>query len=238
MPDHGFRLERRLEERFGSARFAYSTAYSALRPVGEGWARTRGARPAAIGRREVVYEATPEGVEHFRDWVRAPTSAPVLREELHAKIALCEPRDLPRLIDVVHAEESACVAELDRIRERMVAEQALSGSRTVAEQAWSELMDRGGHTRRSGLLGRADQADGAAARLSGGAAPGQRRERRASAIRTSAGGMSTVRTTRGRRLSELLRLAEVSKSYRRGSQVLHVLREVSLAMRRGRGRSA
>ena len=30
-PDHGFSLERRLEERFAAARFAYSTAYSALR---------------------------------------------------------------------------------------------------------------------------------------------------------------------------------------------------------------
>jgi len=86
---------------------------------------------------------TEKGVEHFRNWVRAPSSAPVSREELHAKIALCEPRDLPRLIDAVHTEELACIAELDRIRERMVAEQRLAAGRTAAEAQWSQLMDRG-----------------------------------------------------------------------------------------------
>jgi DNA-binding PadR family transcriptional regulator len=140
--DHGFSLERRLEERFGSAGFAYSTAYNALhRMEKQGFVRIiRGGSGAA---NEAVYEATPEGIEHFRHWLRAPTSAPLLREELHAKIALCDPRDLPRLIDVVHRQELACTAELDRIRERMVTEQHHDSVRPVAEQDWSMLMDRG-----------------------------------------------------------------------------------------------
>ena len=143
-PDHGFGLERRLKERFGSAGFAYSTAYSALhRMEKDGLVRVLGAEAEPAALREVTYEATPRGVEHFRDWVRGASSAPVLREELHAKIALCEPRDLPRLIDVVHAEELACIAELDRIRERMVAEGRHAAGRTAAETQWSELMDRG-----------------------------------------------------------------------------------------------
>ena len=66
----------------------------------------------------------------------------MLREELHARIALCEPRDLPRLIEVVHVEERACVGELDRIRERMVAEQELNGTRPVIQEPWSALMGR------------------------------------------------------------------------------------------------
>lgn len=141
-PDRGFSLERRLAERFGPARFAYSTAYSALRRLQkDGLVRAVQADPSAAD--EVTYEATPEGVEHFRHWVRAPTSVPVLREELHARIALCEPRDLPCLIDVVHSEELACIAELDRIRERMVAEQRHAVRRPLAQEQWSELMDRG-----------------------------------------------------------------------------------------------
>ncbi len=139
-PDHGFSLERRLEERFGSARFAYSTAYSALRRMEkEGLVRAVGQDPE----REVVYEATQKGVEHFRGWVRSPSSAPVVREELHARIALCEPRDLPRLIDVVHAEELACIAELDRIRLRALAEQRDAARKQLGEEEWSTLMDRG-----------------------------------------------------------------------------------------------
>lgn len=141
-PDRGFNLERRLEERFGSARFAYSTAYNALYRMGEqGLVRVVEAGPAAAPR-EAVYEATPDGVEHFRQWVRASTNAPVLREELHAKIALSEPRDLPRLIDIVHAEELACMSELDRMRARMLAEQQLPAGQSVADEQWSKLMDR------------------------------------------------------------------------------------------------
>ncbi len=141
-PDHGFSLERRLQERFAAARFAYSTAYSALRRLQkDGLVRVVQADETAG--EEITYEATQKGVEHFRAWVRAPSSAPVSREELHAKIALSEPRELPRLIDAVHTEELACIGELDRIRERMVAELRLAAGRTAAEAQWSELMDRG-----------------------------------------------------------------------------------------------
>ncbi|HEV3047056.1 MAG TPA: PadR family transcriptional regulator [Solirubrobacteraceae bacterium] len=140
-PDHRFSLERRLEARFGSAQFSYSTAYSAVRRLEkDGYVRATGAERDG---QAAIYEATPAGVEHFREWVRSSTSAPVAREELHAKIALCEPRDLPRLIDVVHAEELACIAQLDSIRERMLAEQRAGALRPVAEQEWSTLMDRG-----------------------------------------------------------------------------------------------
>jgi DNA-binding PadR family transcriptional regulator len=139
-PAHRFSLERRLEARFGSAQFSYSTAYSAVRRLErDGYVR-------AVGHHEdgqvVIYEATPEGIEHFRDWVRAPTSASIPREELHVKIALSEPRDLPRLIGVLHTEELACIGELDRIRERMVAEQGSTRRRPVSEEDYSALMDR------------------------------------------------------------------------------------------------
>ena len=71
----------------------------------------------------------------------APASALVTREELHAKIALSQPRDLPRLIDVIYAEECACVAELDRIRERAIAEQGSGSPRRLTDEEWSELME-------------------------------------------------------------------------------------------------
>jgi len=143
-PDYGLGLERRLEERFTAARFAYSTAYNALRRLQKaGLVRPAEADPGAAEGGEVFYEATPEGVEHFRGWVRASTGGPIQREELHAKIAMCEPRDLPRLIDVLYAEELACIAELERIRARMVAEQRGVGRRALAEVPWSELMGRG-----------------------------------------------------------------------------------------------
>lgn len=140
-PDHRFSLERRLQARFGSAHFSYSTAYSAVRRLEkDGYVRAIGAERDG---QAVIYEATPSGIDHFRRWVRTSTSASVAREELHAKIALCEPRDLPRLIDVVHTEELACIAELDRVRERMIAEQRSAAVWPLADEQWAKLMDRG-----------------------------------------------------------------------------------------------
>lgn len=137
--DHRFRLQRRLEARFASAHFTHSRTYKAVeRLEKDGYVR---AAAGGQDRRGVVYEATPAGVEHFRAWVCAPTSGLVSREELHAKVSLCQPRDLPRVIDVIYAEECAYAAELERIRERMVAEHGGGAPVALAERDWSELME-------------------------------------------------------------------------------------------------
>lgn len=141
-PDSGFGLERRLEERFGAARFAYSTAYNALyRMEREGLVRVMPSATSNV--REARYEATREGIEHFRAWLRAPGAMPVLREELHAKIALCAPRDLDRLLEMLRDEELACVRELDRIRAAMVTEQPALAGKPPAQRDWGELMALG-----------------------------------------------------------------------------------------------
>jgi DNA-binding PadR family transcriptional regulator len=140
-PDHRFSLERRLQARFGTAQFSPTTAYSAVKRL----EKDRYIRPVGIGQdgRNVIYEPTPAGVEHQRRWVRTPAKAPLLREELYAKIAFCQPRDLPCLIDMVYREEQVCISELDRVGERMIAEQGSAGPRPLAQDDWSELMDRG-----------------------------------------------------------------------------------------------
>jgi DNA-binding PadR family transcriptional regulator len=138
-PDHCFSLEARLRARFASAQFSPTTAYNAVKRL-----EKDGLVCAVDGgpdRPYVVYETTPEGKEHLRKWVRAPTSALVSREELHAKVALCEPRDLPRLIDIIYTEECACAAELDRIRDRIVAEQGSAVRPPLVERDWSELIE-------------------------------------------------------------------------------------------------
>lgn len=141
-PDTGFGLERRLEERFGAARFAYSTAYNALyRMEREGLVQI--ARSASSSVREARYEATEQGVEHFLRWLRSPGAMPVLREELHAKIALSRPRDLPRLIEMVRDEEIACMRELDSIRAAVLGQQRDAGGRSLSERDWPRLMALG-----------------------------------------------------------------------------------------------
>jgi DNA-binding PadR family transcriptional regulator len=137
-PGYGYQLVQRLEERFGSSAFAPSGVYSALdqlsrdelvRAAGEmGAGRARRAAPRTI------YEATEEGVEHFEAWMLGSSPTPPLRDELHMKIALCRPRNLPRLIELVYGQELACMGRLRDLKELSEAE--ARGD----PQEWSRLM--------------------------------------------------------------------------------------------------
>jgi DNA-binding PadR family transcriptional regulator len=137
-PGYGYQLAQRLEERFGSSGFAPSGVYSALdqlsrdefvRAAGElGPGRARRAAPRTI------YEATDEGVDHFEAWMLGSSPAPPLRDELHMKIALCRPRNLPRLIDMVYGQELACMGRLRDLKQ--LCEGDLVGNR----HEWSRLM--------------------------------------------------------------------------------------------------
>jgi DNA-binding PadR family transcriptional regulator len=147
-PANSYQLERRLEIRFGSADFAHGTAYQAvkrlwsqglIRPVGAAGqlpSPPSGARSLPAGSLPAIaYEATPQGVEHFRRWLRASTSMPPVREELLAKIAFCGPADLPRMIEIVRDAEIACTSELKELNERMRSQRGLAG-----DDPWRRLM--------------------------------------------------------------------------------------------------
>jgi DNA-binding PadR family transcriptional regulator len=137
-PGYGYQLAQRLEERFGASGFAPSGVYSALdqlsrdefvRAAGElGPGRARRAAPRTI------YEATDEGVDHFEAWMLGSSPAPPLRDELHMKIALCRPRNLPRLIDMVYGQELACMGRLRDLK------QLCEGDVVGDRQEWSRLM--------------------------------------------------------------------------------------------------
>ena len=137
-PGYGYQLAQRLEERFGASGFAPSGVYSALdqlsrdelvRSAGE-----MGAGPARRAAPRTIYEATAEGVDHFEHWMLASSPTPPLRDDLHMKIALCRPRNVPRLIDMVYGQELACLGRL-RDLNRLAEEDRVRGSRE-----WSILM--------------------------------------------------------------------------------------------------
>ncbi len=137
-PGYGYQLAQRLEERFGASGFAPSGVYSALdqlsrdefvRAAGE-----MGPGPARRAAPRMIYEATEEGIDHFEAWMLGSSPAPPLRDELHMKIALCRPRDLPRLIDMVYGQELACIGRLRDLKQ--LSEREGAGDR----QEWSRLM--------------------------------------------------------------------------------------------------
>ncbi|HYM44806.1 MAG TPA: helix-turn-helix transcriptional regulator [Solirubrobacteraceae bacterium] len=137
-PGYGYQLAQRLEERFGVSGFAPSGVYSALdqlerddyvRSAGE-----LGRGPARRAAPRTIYEATPAGEDHFESWMLASSPTPPLRDDLHMKIALCRPRNVPRLIDMVYGQELACLGRL-RDLNGQVEEDRAGGSRE-----WSGLM--------------------------------------------------------------------------------------------------
>lgn len=124
-PANCYQLDRRLAKRFGSASYTNGTARQAIKRLAEeklvcamgGDQRVVSAN--GLRARATVYEATPLGVDHFEQWMRAAISTPPVREELHAKVALCRPSDLPRMIIVVRKAESVCTGKLQALNMRV-----------------------------------------------------------------------------------------------------------------------
>jgi DNA-binding PadR family transcriptional regulator len=138
-PDSAARLGQRLVERFRSAQFTRSTGHNALsRLARQGLVRAVADVAAPEG--EERYEATPLGVEHFRAWLRASsTAAPALREELHAKVEFCAPEDLPPLIDAICAEERACARMFAAAQGRLSEAELVAPRPSTEAERFSQL---------------------------------------------------------------------------------------------------
>lgn len=122
---YGYDLVQRFEEQVGPAwQLNAGAIYVALDKLEqEGLVRpvTCGESGAPIVRRRtargaprVIYEATPDGLERFEDWMATGSSMSPLREELHLKLALSQPRNLPRLIELTYEQEQACLERLEQ----------------------------------------------------------------------------------------------------------------------------
>jgi DNA-binding PadR family transcriptional regulator len=109
-PGTSYHVAQRMKGRLGSAQFADQTAQQALKRL-----EKQGLVRLADGE----YVATPSGVKHFREWVCAAIPLPPVREELHARIALCLPEDLPRLAGIVRDAELACTITVSDLNRRV-----------------------------------------------------------------------------------------------------------------------
>lgn len=134
-PDNGYQLEQRLHQRLGASGYAKGAVEHALERL---------ERDGDVLRVEGEYVATEGGVVRFERWLHASTSLPPLREELLARVALCRPRNMPRMIQVIREAQLACVSQLE----------AYNAS-VLAEEARTDLMGWERHTRCAVLSGEA-----------------------------------------------------------------------------------
>ncbi len=114
-PGYGYQLAQRLAARLGSFAFAPSGVYAALEQLAREGLVDAGA-PGDAPRARRTYRATRLGERSFEAWMLGSSPTPALRDDLHMKIALCRPRDLPRLLENVHGQELACRARLRELR--------------------------------------------------------------------------------------------------------------------------
>jgi hypothetical protein len=80
------------------------------------------------------FEATPAGVGHFEKWLLSSSTAPPLRDELHMKVALCQPHNLPRLVELVYGQELVCLARVQELK------RSFERARPPAPDRWSGLV--------------------------------------------------------------------------------------------------
>lgn len=134
--DSRYQLDRRLRERFGAADYSEGTARRAVKQLEkDGLVRACEGR-SRLSRAGTVYEATPAGVESFHGWIRSSLPMRAVREELHAKIALCAPGDLPRMVEIADEAIVVSMARLEGLNFR--ARKRGSG---LASTDWPACMD-------------------------------------------------------------------------------------------------
>lgn len=120
-PGYGYQLAQRLSARLGASAFAPSGVYAALdRLAREGLVSPAGGPEPTSGdsgrAARTTYRATHAGERRFEAWMLSSSPPPPLRDELHIKIALCRPRDVPRLVENIHGHELAARARVCELR--------------------------------------------------------------------------------------------------------------------------
>jgi DNA-binding PadR family transcriptional regulator len=143
---YGYDLVQRFEEQVGPAwQLNAGAIYVALdkleqeglvRPIASGDGEAPASRRRTTrGAPRVVYEATPRGLDRFEDWMATGSSMSPLREELHLKLALSQPRNLPRLVELTYEQEQAC---LERLEEHL-GSASFDDVVTTSQQPWSAV---------------------------------------------------------------------------------------------------
>ncbi|HEX4837176.1 MAG TPA: hypothetical protein VFV03_01425 [Solirubrobacteraceae bacterium] len=128
-PGYAYRIASGVRRQLRFADLADSYPYWALEKLEtEGLVRRvdENGNPLCAGTpgRHAIYEATPKGVASFEDWLLSTAAEPPLRDGLHFRIALCRPRDAPRMIELIHGQELVCLGRVQDLKRASEAEAA------------------------------------------------------------------------------------------------------------------
>jgi DNA-binding PadR family transcriptional regulator len=113
-PGYGYELVQRFEERIGGWRPSKTAVYPALLRLHTAGLVQR--REEASAHRNVTwYEATEDGRDEFRAWLRTPPELMPMRDEMYVKIAFATIEDLHLLVEQTREQEQLCLDRIDRV---------------------------------------------------------------------------------------------------------------------------
>ncbi len=120
-PSYAYRIASGVRRQLRFADLADSYPYWALEKLeNEGLVRrvNEDGKPLRSGTRgrRAIYEATDLGIESFEEWLLSTAAEPPLRDDLHFRIALCRPRDAPRMIELIQGQELVCLGRVQDLK--------------------------------------------------------------------------------------------------------------------------
>lgn len=133
-PGYGYELAKRLEGLTPGFHWNGSQIYAALSDLeAKDYVRTigerKGTRDSKRAAPRTVYEATPEGVRAFEEWMFAPSPPVPVRQDLDLKLQLATtPEHWRELIEQAWAQEVFCLAELRSLMRAARVQQTLPSS--------------------------------------------------------------------------------------------------------------
>lgn len=140
-PGYGYGLQQRMSERLGFLDLAESAVYKTLMRLEEDGLVKEASRgpvgPVRRGGQRILYRATEQGVDEFRNWMASPSDRGVLRDELQTKLALSNPGDLPQLLKAAEDQSRACLADLEALRRESV---GLAGTKRAPWPLAAQMM--------------------------------------------------------------------------------------------------
>jgi DNA-binding PadR family transcriptional regulator len=116
-------VARRLIDRFAVARFSGGSAYDNMPSLAsKGFVRLIAKGPPGEPTLD-RYEATPEGVKYFRNWLLSTELPPMIRDALQCKLEFTEREDVTALLGLVREQEEVYTAAYDIAHARVLREQ-------------------------------------------------------------------------------------------------------------------
>jgi DNA-binding PadR family transcriptional regulator len=139
-PSYAWRIAMEVRRQLRFADLADSYPYWALEKLkAEGLVHQVNETGAPAGKRragrQILYEATVNGVQAFEDWLRSTPDECSLRDDLQFRLAIARPHDVPTIIELITESECVCITHEQGLEQFQPREEGFASSGTLCDVA-------------------------------------------------------------------------------------------------------